>query len=96
MWLYTHLHRRFGPRDRLTRREMLARSLAAGAGLLLSNQLPFGRLEAAAGRVIVIGAGFSGLAAAHELHAAGYDVTVVGLHSILCCRLDWGFRWAPT
>ena len=73
MWLYTHLHRRFGPRDGLTRREMLARSLAAGAALLFSNQLPFGRLEAAAGQVIVIGAGFSGLAAAHGLHAADYD-----------------------
>src|SRR5688500_20260401 len=30
-----------------------------------------------AGRAVIIGAGFSGLAAAHELSKAGYDVTVV-------------------
>ncbi|MDQ3471497.1 MAG: FAD-dependent oxidoreductase, partial [Pseudomonadota bacterium] len=34
-------------------------------------------LRAAAGRVIVVGAGFSGLAAAYELSRAGYEVTVV-------------------
>ena len=32
--------------------------------------------RAAAGRVVVIGGGFSGLAAAYELSKAGYDVTV--------------------
>jgi monoamine oxidase len=34
-------------------------------------------LSAAAGRVVVVGAGFSGLAAAYELSRAGYEVTVV-------------------
>ena len=33
--------------------------------------------QGSAGRVVVIGAGFSGLAAAYELTRAGYDVTVV-------------------
>ena len=55
---------------------MLLTSLSAGAGLLLSSrgyaQSPGGR-----GRVIVVGAGFSGLAAAYELASAGLDVLVV-------------------
>jgi monoamine oxidase len=75
--LYSELQRRYGPRpDAIDRREMLRRSLAAGAGLLLSARLPFAR-AATGGRIVVIGAGFSGLTAAHELRAAGYDVTVV-------------------
>ena len=74
--LYAQLNRRFGGRaDGLTRREMLQASLAAAAGVLLSGR---GDLAAQAGRrVIVVGAGFSGLTAAYELSRAGYDVTVV-------------------
>jgi monoamine oxidase len=75
--LYSRLHRRYaGPPDPITRREMLRTSLAAGTGLLLSARIPFAR-AAAGQRAIVVGAGFSGLAAAYELRAAGYDVTVV-------------------
>ena len=73
--LYSQLHRRFGKPDGITRRDMIQRSLGAAAALLLSDrfmELP----GAAAGRVIVIGGGFSGLAAAYELSKAGYDVTV--------------------
>jgi monoamine oxidase len=74
--LYARLHRRFGPRDGgITRREMLQRSVAAAAGVLLSEQ--FGALAQVGRRVIVVGAGFSGLTAAYELSQAGYDVTVV-------------------
>lgn len=74
--LYAQLHRRYGKPDGITRREMIQRSLAAASALLLSDR--FGvPLRAAAGRVVVIGAGFSGLAAAYELSRAGYDVTVV-------------------
>jgi len=74
--LYARLHRRFGrPHDGLTRREMLQASLGAAAGVLLSNRID---LAAQAGRrVIVVGAGFSGLTVAYELSRAGYDVTVV-------------------
>lgn len=75
MNLYTQLHRRYGRRDGLTRREMIQRSLAASAALLLSDRFG-GTPRAAAGRVVVVGAGFSGLAAAYELSRAGYDVTV--------------------
>ena len=73
--LYAQLHRRYGKPDGITRRDMLQRSLGAAAALLISDrfmEIP----RAAAGRVIVIGGGFSGLAAAYELSKAGYDVTV--------------------
>ncbi len=74
--LYAHLARRFGRRDDgLTRRQMLKSSLAAAAGLLLSERFD---LAAQSGRkVVVVGAGFSGLTAAYELSRAGYEVTVV-------------------
>ena len=55
---------------------MIQRSLAAAGVLLISDRF-VARPRAAAGRVVVIGGGFSGLAAAYELSRAGYDVTVV-------------------
>jgi monoamine oxidase len=74
--LYARLHRRFGPRDGgITRREMLQRSFTAAAGVLLSEQLT--GLAQTGRRVVVVGAGFSGLTAAFELSQGGYDVTVV-------------------
>jgi monoamine oxidase len=73
--LYTQLQRRHGRPGGITRREMLRRSLGAAAALLLSERFA-AMPQAAAGRVIVIGGGFSGLAAAYELTKAGYDVTV--------------------
>jgi monoamine oxidase len=83
--LFARLHRQFGPRvDAFTRREMLRATFAASAGLLLSGPTLFGadagapaRRKPGGKRVVVIGAGFSGLACAHELLSAGYDVTVV-------------------
>ena len=74
--LYAHLSRRFAPErhNRISRREMLTTSLAAAAGVLLSDRL---QLAAQGRRAIVVGAGFSGLTAAFELSRAGYDVTVV-------------------
>jgi monoamine oxidase len=74
--LYTQLRRKHGQPSGITRREMIQRSLAASAALLLSDRF-MGLPQAAAGRVVVVGAGFSGLAAAYELSRAGYDVTVV-------------------
>ena len=73
--LYAQLHRRYGAPSGITRREMMQRSMAAAAGLLISDRF-VARPRAAAGRVVVIGGGFSGLAAAYELSRAGYDVTV--------------------
>jgi len=73
--LYSQLHRKYGEPDGITRREMLERSLSAAAALLISDRF-VAAPRAAAGRVIIIGGGFSGLAAAYELSKAGYDVTV--------------------
>jgi monoamine oxidase len=75
--LYTQLHRRYGKNDGITRREMIQRSLAAAGALLISDQIGFALPQGTAGRIVVIGGGFSGLAAAYELTRAGYDVTVV-------------------
>ena len=74
--IYSQLHRRYGKPDGISRREMIRRSLAAAGALLLSDNFS-GPARAAAGRVIVVGAGFSGLAAAYELSRVGYEVTVV-------------------
>src|SRR5574341_881986 len=73
--LYAHLHRRFGRDDGISRREMLRTSLDAAAGVLLSERS--GLLAQVGRRVVIVGAGFSGLTAAFELSQAGYDVTVV-------------------
>jgi monoamine oxidase len=75
--LFRRLHRRYAASDGITRRDMMQRSLAAAAGVLLSER--FGAISAQGkpGRVVVIGGGFSGLAAAYELSRAGYTVTVV-------------------
>ena len=77
--LFARLNQRYGrPVDVFTRREMLKATLAASAGILLSRSLPaFAQPRAAGKRVVVIGAGFSGLTCAHELLSAGYDVTVI-------------------
>lgn len=78
--LFARLHDQFTPTDALTRRDLLRTALATGAGLLLSHDRP---LTAAAGRkksdrrVVVVGAGFGGLAATYELAAAGYNVTLL-------------------
>src|SRR5687767_13723693 len=73
---YSILNRKYGRPSGITRREMLQRSFAAGAALLISERFS-APLSAGAGRVVVVGAGFSGLAAAYELSKAGYEVTVV-------------------
>lgn len=74
--IYNQLHRKYGKPHGITRREMIQRSLAAAGVLLISDQIGFAA-QRAGGRVVVIGGGFSGLAAAYELTKAGYDVTVV-------------------
>jgi monoamine oxidase len=59
---------------------MLRQTLLASAGLLLSGSLARAQAPGArprGRRVVVVGAGFAGLACAHELKSAGYDVTVI-------------------
>jgi len=76
--LYARLHDRYSPdrRDGLTRRQMMLTSISAGAGMLLSSR-GLAQVSPGRGRVIIVGAGFSGLAAAFELASAGVDVQVV-------------------
>ena len=77
--LMARLQQRFGePVDRSTRREFLRQSLAAGTAMLLSGGRVLAEPANPAGKsVIVIGAGFAGLAATYELGSVGYDVTVI-------------------
>ena len=81
--LFARLAARHGPRiDAVSRRRFLGLTLAGSAGLLISSSpaaawLGRARRPAAAKRVVVIGAGFGGLACAYELKSVGYDVTVV-------------------
>ncbi|CAN5789831.1 NAD(P)/FAD-dependent oxidoreductase [soil metagenome] len=79
--IFAQVARRADPAAFLaSRRDVLKASLAAGAGLMLSGLVP-GAAAAQPGkngrRVIVIGAGFAGLACAYELAGLGYDVTVL-------------------
>lgn len=77
---YARLRRRFqGPVSVESRRRFLQATLAATAGVYLSDQFAGEARGQAQGakRVVVVGAGFSGLACAYELITAGYKVTVV-------------------
>lgn len=74
--LLRQLRGRYRPRqDGPTRREMLRQTLTGAAGLLLSTR-GFTAPRRDAARVAVVGGGFAGLAAAHELAAAGLRVQV--------------------
>ncbi|MGD9689313.1 MAG: flavin monoamine oxidase family protein [Phycisphaerales bacterium] len=78
--LVSILRSRYGPRISLEeRRAFLKATLAASAGLLISGPAYAAARAAQAGkgrRIVIVGAGFAGLAAAHELHALGYDVSL--------------------
>ncbi|HEV3410612.1 MAG TPA: NAD(P)/FAD-dependent oxidoreductase [Chthoniobacterales bacterium] len=75
--LYARLARRYQPQPtRLERREFLRLALAASAGLLIRPGDSFARAGRGR-RVIVVGAGFSGLACAHELVSAGCSVVLL-------------------
>ncbi len=76
--LLARLRSLFGtPVDSMTRRELLRASFVTGTALLLSGPRVLAQRAASGKSVIVIGAGFSGLAAAYELLAVGYQVTVL-------------------
>src|SRR5690606_35846460 len=91
--LYRALRRKYNPEahqaDLMARREFL-KMMAAGMGAFAVSQMPFiahgandwgttGTITAKPNgkSVIVVGAGFAGLAAAYELAVKGYDVSVV-------------------
>lgn len=63
---------------RLSRRELLHAGLAAASGYLLSaNNSGSAETRGKGRKVIVVGAGFAGLACAHELASAGTEVVVL-------------------
>jgi monoamine oxidase len=76
---YRRLSRAITPPAELqSRRQFLAASSAAvGMTLLSSCNLASRRRGPSSKRVVVVGGGFAGLACAHELQSAGYDVTLV-------------------
>ena len=81
--LFARLNHRYGRRvDGATRRGFLQATLAASAGLLLggcetTSTAPSRKVRDGARHIVVIGAGFAGLACGHELKSAGYRVTVL-------------------
>lgn len=83
--LFARLSRLYGDASLLSRRRMLGATAAASAVVLLSAgwSRAFGSAAGHRGkqRVVVVGAGFSGLACAFELHSAGYDVTIIEARS---------------
>ena len=72
---YVRLIKKFRPEFSVGRRDFLKNTAALGASLLLSTN-SYSRPNIAS-RVVVVGAGFAGLACAHELKAAGYAVTLL-------------------
>jgi monoamine oxidase len=79
--IYARLLERYGKKEGPSRRDVLRATLAASAGILISgcksNTTSSTSLtHESQRRVIVVGGGFAGLAAAYELVAAGYKVHV--------------------
>lgn len=81
--LFARLARKYDPdrvKTHLRRRDLLKGGLAAFAAILLSDIPARAWALGATGaprKVIVIGAGFAGLACAYELISAGYDGTIL-------------------
>lgn len=63
--------------DAPTRREVLKAALASAGGLWIFDSCRVASANADLPRVVVVGAGFAGLACADELAAEGYRVTVL-------------------
>jgi monoamine oxidase len=79
--LYAKLLRRVDPRRfDASRRDFLKASIAASAGILLSGCATPGADSSAkpnGKKVVIIGAGFAGLACGYELKSVGYGVTIL-------------------
>lgn len=76
--LFARLQRKYGSKDDLlSRREMLKATLVTSAGLLVPATALGQDAKRVDKRIVVVGAGFAGLACADLLKSKGYDVTVV-------------------
>lgn len=92
----SELYHRFMDREeRISRREVLKGMMASTASLMLSHYYPHNAMAKDGRRVIVIGAGFAGLAAAFELIAAGYEVTVLEARDRLGGRVQTLYDFIP-
>lgn len=76
-WLDFVLDRNPKQAQRLTRRQLMQLGFTAAAGLLSSGGASAKQSARQRPRIVVIGAGFSGLACAYELASVGYDVKVL-------------------
>lgn len=63
--------------DAMTRRRFLQATLGAGAALMLPKRRSASALAGQRPKVVIIGAGFSGLSCAYQLQRAGADVQVL-------------------
>lgn len=61
----------------MKRRDFLKNSFLAATTVLLSGQFQPAKVSAKSKRILVVGAGLSGLVAAYELNKTGHDVTVL-------------------
>ncbi|MFO1077051.1 MAG: NAD(P)/FAD-dependent oxidoreductase [Planctomycetota bacterium] len=92
--LHRRLHRAVAGPVQVSRRDVLAGAAAfAGSMLLSCSGVPRGRRPER--RIVVIGAGFGGLACAHELQAAGYGVTVVEATNRVGGRVRSSTKFVP-
>lgn len=93
--LYLRVRALAGERAGVSRRDFLATSFAATAGLLSACSLSSGRSRRHGKRVVVVGAGFAGLACAYELQCGGYDVMVVEARSQVGGRVRSSNQFVP-
>lgn len=76
--LFAVLERRFGdPYGGMSRRDLIKATLAASAGLLLSDSGVARANQRDGKRIIIIGGGLGGLSTGYELKSVGYDVTII-------------------
>ncbi len=96
--IINQLNDRFLTRDeRMSRREVLKGMMAAAATLMLSYDCPqfVSAKPKLNHKIVVIGGGFSGLAAAYELLSAGYNVEVLEARARLGGRVRTLYDFIP-
>ena len=83
------------PNDGVSRRNVLLGTTAAASQILLSELVHAGAAPRSRSKVGIVGAGFGGLACAHELHAAGYRVEIFEARDRLGGRVRTARDFSP-